>query len=172
MIPLDAQQRMQAVHIHHLLVSQMDIGPAKREPTKAPTVMSDEMSCWTFGVKFHPIGEFGSWKPKTLTSLVANCGRLRGTYPQEADHSLEASNKTKVNAILKGREREEETCQQALPVMLRGVVVACHGVEGTEYRCRRWEKQTCSDVGGFYEFCMLAKLAVHMEQTIFNAGWC
>lgn len=58
MIILDTTQRRQAAQRHGLLPNLLATNPAVPELRKAPRVMSDEMSCWTTGVRFQPLAAF------------------------------------------------------------------------------------------------------------------
>ena len=54
--------------MHNRLAAQIDVlrdmkpamGPAMEELTKAPSVMSEEISCWRSVERFHPPGTLGS----------------------------------------------------------------------------------------------------------------
>lgn len=82
MITSDTQHKIQPNHKHCFLPNLIARNPAPPEETKAPRVMSEEISCWRSVVRFHPIGVFGARNPKICSLLVRGLieGSERGTW--------------------------------------------------------------------------------------------
>jgi hypothetical protein len=63
-------QRTDPMKRHHRRLRYVLIGPAQRDPTNAPRVIRELMSCWTTTDKFHPAGDAGSGVPKTSRNPI------------------------------------------------------------------------------------------------------
>jgi hypothetical protein len=104
MMMLEIQHSVQASHRHCLRPSLMAMNPAPPELMNAPSVMSEEISCWRSVLMFHPIGVFGALKPKTYSSfqIAINFRCRREIIPRES-LSWPASHQSTQNQLHTGR---------------------------------------------------------------------
>lgn len=118
MMMLEIQHSAQASHKHCLRPSLMAMNPAPPELMNAPSVMSEEISCWRSVLMFHPIGDFGALKPKTYYSfqVAINFSCRRETYLEKAFHGLQATDQPKINSILEGSQDHDSTREEHSPI--------------------------------------------------------
>ncbi|KAK5633791.1 hypothetical protein RRF57_009505 [Xylaria bambusicola] len=109
---------MHAIQSDILRPKYFAVNPAVDDEMKAPRTIREEMSCCRSALMFHPRGVDGALSPKTYRyhkSMFKNLSS--NTHLKEANHGLQAADNSKIEAILKGAQRDKSDDEQSLPML-------------------------------------------------------